>query len=259
MEGPMVLPRAFAILRLLAQEPHGINLSGIAQALDAPKSSLSSTLKALTDQTYLSRRGTLYFLGPEAYALASVILAGRTIRQIARPHLERALAATNETVLLAQLDPDGQHISYIDTVEPDKSVRFSVAVGTRRSLYSTAVGHVFLAHMSPTARQDYYAGARLDSLTDSTVTDPAALEEIVQQVRRVGVAVTFGSCYAEAAGISCPIFNAEGEVVAAVVIGVPVSRAQQGTTLFTDAARQAAADISQILGYRPDKAEARQA
>ena len=116
----MVLPRAFSLLRLLAEEPQGMNLSGMAAYLDVPKSSLSSTLKALTDQGYLSRKGTLYFLGSEAYGLASTILAGRTIRQIARPYIEQTMENTGETVLLAQLDVDGKFASYIDTVESDK-------------------------------------------------------------------------------------------------------------------------------------------
>lgn len=79
-EGPMVFPRAFALLRLLADTQQGLTLSAIATSLEAPKSSLSSTLKALTDQGFLSRKGTLYFLGGEAHSLASTILAGRTIR-----------------------------------------------------------------------------------------------------------------------------------------------------------------------------------
>ena len=99
----MVLPRAFALLRLLAGNPSGMNLSSVSAELDVPKSSLSSTLKALTDQGYLNRSGTLYSLGSEAFSLASVIVAGRSLRQVARPYLERTMEQTGETVLLSIL------------------------------------------------------------------------------------------------------------------------------------------------------------
>jgi hypothetical protein len=57
-EGPMVSPRAFSLLRLLADHQEGRTLSDIA----VPKSSLLSALQALTDPRYLSRKGIVYFL-----------------------------------------------------------------------------------------------------------------------------------------------------------------------------------------------------
>ena len=249
VEGPMVLPRAFSLLRLLAEEPQGMNLSDMAAHLDMPKSSLSSTLKALTDQGYLARKGTLYFLGSEAYGLASTILAGRTIRQISRPYLEQTMEATGETVLLSQLDADQKFASYIDTVESNKSIRFSVPLAARRALYCSAAGRVFLSFMTDRQRANYYDSVVLERLTDATQTDRVELEQVVSEIRATGISITMGTYSADAAGFAAPIFNSDGDVIAALTIGVPVTRAERGSQKYIDAAIKAGADISKTLGY----------
>jgi len=249
MEGPMVLPRAFSLLRLLADEPQGMNLSAISLHLDVPKSSLSSTLKALTDQGFLSRKGTLYFLGSEAYALASTILAGRTIRQIARPYLEQTMDQTGETVLLAEIDVDQRFSTYIDSVESEKSIRFSVPIAARRALYCSAAGRIFLAYMPDRQREAYYASTTMEKRTEHTATDRVELEKIAASIRETGVSITMGAYSADASGFAAPIFNSDGDVVAAITIGVPLSRAERDKQKYIDAALKAGSDISKVLGY----------
>jgi DNA-binding IclR family transcriptional regulator len=251
-DGPMVLPRAFALLRLLAEEDSGLNLSAVATKLDVPKSSLSSTLKALTEQNFLSRKGSLYTLGPESYSLASVVLAGRSIRQIARPHLGAAMEDCGETVLLAVLDADQQHFTYIDLVESTKSVRYAVAVGTRRPLYATSCGRLFLAYQSEAQRKAYYGEVKLAPVTEKTVTTRKAMEELLADIREAGVSITLGDFSPDVAGFSTPIFNSEGKMIAALAIAMPVSRGIREEKRFRETAIRFAQSISKVFGYRED-------
>ena len=255
-EGPMVLPRAFALLRLLAEEAQGLTLSVIAASLEAPKSSLSSTLKALTEQGFLTRNGSLYFLGSESYSLASVILAGRTIRQIARPYLEKTMETCGETVLLATMESDLRHFSYIDAVDSTKSVRYSVPIGSRRPLYATACGRLFLAYQSDVLQQAYFENVALDRVTDITITDRPALQAILRDIRQSGVSVTLGDFSNDAAGFAAPIFNSEGDLMAALVIGAPLSRGQREKDQYSAAVIQSARAISKVLGHKEDRTAA---
>jgi len=248
----MVLPRAFALLRLLAGEQQGLTLSVIAAHLEMPKSSLSSTLKALTDQKMLKRTGALYFLGPEAYSLASVILGGSGIRQIARPFLEKTMDACGETVLLAVLDSDMQHFTYIDIVESQNSVRYSVPIGTRRPLYSTCCGRLFLAFQPAASRQTYFDTATLRPLTGKTIVDHGDLMTCVDAIGHAGLSITMGDFSDDAAGFAAPILNAEGDMIAALAIGVPLSRGEREKRKFSDAVIQSARDISKVLGFIPN-------
>ncbi|MEX2520060.1 MAG: IclR family transcriptional regulator [Paracoccaceae bacterium] len=247
-EGPMVLPRAFALLRLLAASPRGLSLSDIATRLDVPKSSLSSTLKALVEQSYLSRERALYSLGSQSYSLASAILAGRAISQIARPFLQRAMEECGESVLLATLDSDGAHLTYVDIVESPNPVRYAVPVGTKRPLYATACGKLFLSELSEAARRGYYEATALKKMSDATTTDPDALETQCRELRASGVSITFGEYSPDAVGFAAPIRGPGGAMIAALVIAAPVSRGRRETERFARLAVTTASEISGILG-----------
>ncbi len=251
-EGPMVLPRAFALLRLLSTEQQGLNLSQISSRLTVPKSSLLATLKAMTDQGFLSRRGTVYQLGPEAFSLASIVLAGRSLRQIARPYLEQTMDACGETVLLAELAADRRHAIYVDLVESPKSVRFSVSVGTQRPLYASSSGRLLLAYMSESEREEYLSATKLERWTDATITDPLELRKRLLETTELGLAETYGDFTPDASGFSSPLFNSDGEVIAALTIAVPISRAMREKEHFANVVIKSAAEISKILGYKDD-------
>lgn len=96
------------------------------------------------------------------------------------------MALTGETVLLAQLDEDEKYVSYIDTVESGKSIRFSAPIAARRGLFCSAPGHVFLAHMGDRQREAYYRDIRLEKMTAATPTDRIELERIVNDTRNRG-------------------------------------------------------------------------
>jgi len=255
-DGPMALPRAFALLRLLAEERDGLNLSVIAENLSVPKSSLSSTLRALTDQELLIRKGSLYFLGPESFSLASAVLAGRSLRHLVRPYLEKTMESCGETALLAVLDSDMRHFTYIDIVETPNSVRYSVPVGTRRPLYGTAAGRLFLAFFPESLRRAYLDSGVLAEASDSNITERSELEDLLGEIRQKGVSVTMGDYSIDAAGFAAPIFDAEGNMPAAISIASPFSRGERERERYEEAVKQTARSVSKLLGYteeRPSK------
>ncbi|MFV0472844.1 MAG: IclR family transcriptional regulator [Pikeienuella sp.] len=247
-EGPMVLPRAFALLRLLAGSPAGLNLSDIAARLGAPKSSLSSVLRALVEQGYLRRERTLYSLGPQSYALASVIVAGRSIGEVARPFMRKALEEGGETVLLGVLAPGGDHLTYVDIAESSNPVRYAVPVGTRRPLYATAAGKLFLAERSAAARRAYCRGAALEPFSEATCVEPETLEAQCLAVRESGVSITHGEYSPDASGFAAPVRGPDGALAAALVIAAPSTRGRREEARFAGLAMETAREISGVLG-----------
>lgn len=249
----MALRRAISLLRLLSTHTDGLNLSSIAATLDVPKSSLFATLHGLTEQGFLSRRGSLYFLGEEAWSLAAVMMAGKPLRQVARPFLERTMMACGETVLLAELEPDKTRFAYTDFVESQKSIRFCARIGEQRPLYPTSCGLLFLAYFSDEERNAYFRKVRLVPVTDRTAVNRAVIEKRLAVIRRTGVSVTFGNFSSDAAGFSAPIRNSDGAVVAGLVIGLPLSRGEREHDLFCGIAIETANAISAALGYSPER------
>jgi DNA-binding IclR family transcriptional regulator len=248
----MALGRAMSLLRLLSNHADGLNLSTIATTLDVPKSSLSSTLNGLTEQGYLARKGSLYFIGEETWSLASALAAGRSLRQVARPVLERSVAECGETVLLAELNGDKQGYAYIDFVESSKSIRFCAKIGEQRPLYPTSCGRLFLAYLSEKDRDAYFKYARLKPTSSTTLVTRSKIEQVLEKIRRTGLSITMGNYSDEAAGFSAPIRDSAGNVVAGFTVGVPLSRGKREPELFSRIVLHGAKAISAMLGYREE-------
>lgn len=248
-DGPMVLPRAFDLLDALAAGRSSLTLTEAAQVLDVPRSSLSSILKTMTEMGLLSRSGNAYAIGPRAFELSSKIQTGRSIRHIARPYMAKAQEETGETLILAELDQDRKHVLYIDTIESEKSVRFYVPIASRRPLYASATGRVFLAHFTSEERSDYFESTTIEKLSEFTVTDESELHKIFEDIREQGISVTIGQLSEDAAGFAAPVFDETGSVRAAIAVGVPTPRAEKNGETYKAAALRAAASVSRNLGY----------
>lgn len=245
----MVLSRVFALLRLLAENKRGMTLSEISVKTSVPKSSLSATLKALDDQGLLVREGWHYSLGPEAYALASVILAGSTLSQIAHPTLVETMEESGETVLLGTLDRDSDYSVYVDIVETNNPVRYSVPIGTRRPLYPAAAGRVLLAYRSPEQRRAYFDRVKIERFTEHTIVDREELEKVLDGVRETGISMSSGEFSADSSGFAAPVFNHSGAVVAVLTIALPTNRALVKRDQLIEQVRRGAATLSRIFGH----------
>jgi DNA-binding IclR family transcriptional regulator len=251
-DGPMALGRAMSLLRLLSNHADGLNLSTIATTLDVPKSSLLSTLNGLTEQGYLARKGSLYFIGEETWSLASALTAGRSLRQVARPILERSVAECGETVLLAELNSDKQGFAYIDFVESSKSIRFCAKIGEQRPLYPTSCGRLFLAYLSEQERDAYFKSVKLKPTSSSTLVVRSKIEQVLEKIRSTGISTTMGNYSDDEAGFSAPIRNSANNVVAGLTVGVPLYRGKREPELFSRIVIHGAKAISALLGYREE-------
>jgi IclR family pca regulon transcriptional regulator len=78
------------------------------------------------------------------------------------------------------------------------------------------MGRVLLAGLRPDELGLWLAGARMEKLTDVTVTDPGKLAAIVTRARRDGYATASDELDYGITAIAVPIHDAEGRVVAAL-------------------------------------------
>src|SRR5437764_3653716 len=85
--GPRAMSRVLRLFDLLAARRTGMTLSEASDALDVPKSTLTSSLKALVADGFLIADGGAYQLGPGAYRLAGTILASWSMPDLMRPYV----------------------------------------------------------------------------------------------------------------------------------------------------------------------------
>lgn len=168
------------------------------------------------------------------------------IAALARPHLVRLCAGTRETINLALPGPTDAII--VESLEGSQSLRLSSYAGTRAAYHATACGRALLAHQPPAFRTAIYSIGSLAARTDRTITDPEALEAVLERCRSQGWTTEFEENEAGSACVAAPIFSPNGEAIAAVSIAGPSSRFEPQTmqslgTLLVAALAQITAEL----------------
>jgi DNA-binding IclR family transcriptional regulator len=246
---PRSATRIPRILCLLAGRPAGATLSELSERSATPKSSLLALLRALAQTGFVQHRDGRYAIGPEAVKLASAIVSQRKFPDIAIPTVDALAIATGESALLAQLDAEAASVVYIYKSESRSALRFIVEVGSHEPLYSSAIGRVLLACQPTGWRADYLRGIKLAPLTAKTVRSKRELGRLLEAARRNRLATSYEETIEGVVGIAAPIFDKSGEVLAGLVIGVPLARALPRIAILEMQVGEAAAEISRLMGY----------
>lgn len=213
--------RAFSVLATLADGPLGV--TEVAERAHLPKSTAARMLASLASEDVVEQQpgSTRYRLGPRLLSLAAGLRPTRGLIATAHPHLVELALDTGEAAGLSV--PDGSTMHYVDQVESPNPVQVRDWTGTRIPMHAVSSGQVVLANLSPVALERYLA-APLESFTERTLRDPAALHERLHAVRRDGYAWAREEYATGIVSIAAPIADADGEVVAAVHVHGPSYR-----------------------------------
>jgi len=222
--GPRSLTRLLGLFDVLAKSKDGMTLAELNQALQSPKSSLLNLLRPLVVDGFLACDNGRYRLGPSIFRLAANIMSVWNFSSTMRPYLEELAQMCEESVYLGVLDTVGSVITYVDSIDSPKAVRFSVPVGAARPLFSTAAGRVLLAFGDQDWVDDYLKNTKFTAFTPYTVSSRKALRDELENIRKTRISVSMGETFPESGAIAAPIFGADGKLIAAIAIGAPVSR-----------------------------------
>ena len=212
-----------AILELLRGEPDGLPLAEIHRRLGVSKNMAFRVLADLAARGYAWRNGSKsYVLGRKLLALAAPRVGARNLVDEAAPEIAALRDACGEGAGL--LVPAGGEAVLVYFQPSRHPIRTIYDLGVRIPLYSNAPGKVFLAFGDEAERRQRLRLQRFRRFTPRTFTDPAALEAHLAKARKAGYTVDFAE---ELEGIHCaaaPVFDAEGRLVAAVVVTGPSDR-----------------------------------
>ncbi len=242
-DGPRAPSRTLGIMELIAENNLGLSLADISTKLSIPKTSAFSLLKPLLTLGYLIQSGGKYGLGPAAFRF--VLLANQTpFLLVAKPSLERLAEQTGESVSLCLLSRTERCVEYVMVIEGHWPIRYFVSAGQKRPLHSVSAGLMLLAWQSDEWIDDYLANSNLERFTETTIVDPNQLRKRIAEIRRDGYVVSLGSFSNDVYGFSAPILFKDNEIIAAISIGAPGSRAFLQKEKYVDALQRTAKEIS---------------
>jgi DNA-binding IclR family transcriptional regulator len=137
----------------------------------------------------------------------------------------------------------------IDGISSPRMVRNVGWIGREMLPHCISSGKALLAYL-PQQRLERILARGLPRFTEKTIVDPTLLREEMKRVRQQGYAVAQEELEIGLSAVAAPIWNHEGEVVAAVSVSGPSFRLSSGKIPeLAELTKRAANEISHQLGY----------
>lgn len=188
-------------------------------------------------QDALTRR---YGLGPFAMSLGVAALRQSDLVEVTRREAASLSETTTCSVMLCTWGNRGPAIVY--RVDGKRRGPTSSRVGYVLPLWRSASGRVFLTYLPERETTDLLAAE------DGATLDPVQVEAQMARIGADGFAVTGDA--AEFTGISAPVLDHDGQLVAALTFSRPHDRNTRDRRVELGAiVRAAAASISKQLGH----------
>lgn len=211
------------------------SIAAIARAQDIPVATAHRQVATLASEGYLSVGAAgRYFPGSRLLALLHKVDEKQVLATVAAPFLD-ALAASLQTVVqLGTFEHD--MVTYRLKAGSGASALFT-QVGMQLEAYCSGMGKVLLAYLPDSVRNGYLATGPFPALTPNTITDPAALRTVLQQVGAVGHAFDRGEILTGLNCVAVPVRRPTGEVIAALsATFTSEQRAEDALPLLRDTA-----------------------
>jgi DNA-binding IclR family transcriptional regulator len=249
-----LVDRVFNILELFRDQNDNKEALSITEL-----SKLSGYSPAVTHRivTSLVKRGYViqkekrgkYSLGLKFLEFSYVIRKNIEIANIADPFLLDLNKEADEAVTLAILDSN--EILVIERLDVSHDLNVSGAVGKRAPLHSTAIGKLFLAHMSHKERETFFKGDTIKKHTKNTITDFEEMEKELDLFRVEGCTFDREETALGVWSVAAPVYNFAGKIATGVAIVAPTIRINdQNIKRMISLAKSCAANISRNMGYR---------
>ncbi len=213
-QGAAAVDRALSLLGAWRSGDAGLGLAELAQRTGLHKSTALRGLASLVHAGLLQRQADgLYRPGPEIARLHAVYAAQFSLDQVVLPVLHELVAATGESAAyhVRQGQPPRQTRLCLFRVDSPHPVRDHIRAGDVLPLERGAGGRVLSAF-----------GAGNDAHRPS-----ADDRRLYARIRADGYVASRGDRLAGVGGVSAPVFDAHGQIAAALTLTLPEHRWQE--------------------------------
>jgi len=223
----------------------------ISQRLGFHKATVSRILQILTRRGFLSQNSETkkFVLGN------TVVQLGRAVNQsvkadlipIAKPFIDALREELKETVTLEVRSGNSIIMGYI--AGGPQLLALAGNIGERVPAHAAAGAKAILAFSTPEVRAVLLSEG-LQRFTRNTITEPGAFTQEIERIRKAGIAFDHEEVNEGTTALGAPVFNHEGEPVAAVIVAAPSRRIKRnGNSRMAKALMNTAKRISSCLHY----------
>lgn len=212
--------RIICVLDGLAREPEGATLSELARLVQLSIPTTFRILLALAEHAMVEydRETRRYRLGISLVRLAYHVLDHYSVRSLMRSHLMALRDRWQESFFYSELIDDS--VICLEVVLPNRPhvAGFSVRVGRRMPLHSSASAKAILAFIPPDVAEGLLAQQVFTPYTQFTVTSRTEYIRRLEDVRRLGYAVCDQETQLGVVAIAVPVRDQSGRVGASITV-----------------------------------------
>ncbi len=218
--------RVLNILQLLSTNPEGFTLTEIAEAIQAPKSTIFPVIQTMLERRFISlNKSTLkYSIGISAFCIGASYSSGKNVLDFIKKEMEYIVGKINETCQMGILD--GGNVLYVlkeDSMRTD--IRLVSHIGKRLPAYCTAIGKALLQEYDLEELKALYPDG-LKPMTEKTITDFEVLAEQLKKINEDKIATDFEEVTKYLVCLAVPL-SAQGKTIASISISLPIFRATE--------------------------------
>src|SRR6185295_951402 len=216
--------RALEILERLGASAGGLTLSELSAELGFPKNAVFRITNTLKARGYVARdERTLRFrLTEKLLRISQPRVERKGLLEVAMGPMRDLRDELRETVQIGRRSGDEGVI--LEQVEGLHPLRISVDAGLRFPLHNNGPGKLLLAFMPDAARAAAIKRISMTASTSRTITDRHELARECDRIREQGYSVDFAEADEGIHCVAAPIFDPQGEILAAVWISAPSRR-----------------------------------
>lgn len=236
---------ALALLLQVAQNP-GLGVTELSVRSGNTKARTFRLLYTLEQRNFVVRRGPrpCYYLDVQSLYIGVAAQEQIDFVRAARQHLLALGRVSNENVQLRVRD--GLECVCVDHWQSTQSTRVKSEAGSRRSLHAGASCKLLLA-FAPQEVRHALLGTDLPRYTPRTITQRSKLIQELNRIQTDGYATSDGEITVGVVAIAAPIYDANGQVIAALSIAGPEIRMQAQRQTYVSLAIEYAARITADL------------
>lgn len=240
----LVLAKITEILNVFSLSKPSMTLRELRAATGLPASTVQRLVANMVGSGFLDRDGERVRIGMRMAYWAAAASKDYDPITVIRPVLRDLRDSTGETACFFTLEGD-QRVC-VAMAETHHPLRREMHVGRVLPLSVGSAGRVLLAWSRGVEAR---LGDALPQITEQSVTDPDELHRLVRKARSDGYAITTGERDDSASGLAAPVFDANSDLVGALMIHgptlrLPVERCEQ----LLDPLIEAAERITRTLG-----------
>jgi IclR family pca regulon transcriptional regulator len=240
--------RGLAVIEAFGPGHRSLSVAEVASLTGLDRAVARRLLLTLVELGFATVEKKQFELTSNVLRLGFTYLASLGLDSTLQPHLDKLSSRVGEAVSVSVLS--GVEVIFVARSEaPGSSIAYVIKAGLKLPAFSSSSGRVLLSAATDADISGLLQNAKIEARTPKTVTDRKQILEIIRKTRERGYATNDQELELDLFGVSVPIKNRAGRVVASLNVNSQARRitAKRINEILLPAMRESAQAISGVL------------